>query len=221
MESLAEITARAEAAVPGAKLEIIANGSPANQPSLLVDREHAVAVVRFLRDDPALRLDYCSNVTGVDWLDRTVTTRVKVKTLVEGEEKEIEQAQVETLPGYLEAVYHLYSMALKHGPVIVRIRTADRANAVHLPSLTLLYRSAEFQEREIYDLYGIRFDGHPDLRRILMWDEFVDHPMRKDYVPPDDFEYEPTPHDEVLARAKEHYTVRPPSDGAETLTAQA
>ncbi|CAN5587380.1 hypothetical protein BH18VER1_BH18VER1_03640 [soil metagenome] len=209
MESPEQIKARAETAVPGAKLEIIPNGSPANQPSLVIDREHATAVVQFLRDDPALQLDFCSNVTGVDWLDRTVTTKVKVKTLVNGEEKEIEQAQVETFPGYLEAVYHLYSMALKHGPVIVRMRTVDRANAVHLPSLTPLYRSAEFQEREIYDLYGIRFDGHPDLRRILMWDEFVDHPMRKDYVQPDDFEYEPTPHDEVLERAKEHQASRP------------
>lgn len=220
MESLEEIKARAEAAVPGAKIDIIANASPANQPSLLLDREDAFAVMRFLRDDPALRFDFCSNVTGVDWLDRTVTTKVKVKTLVEGEEKEIEQANVETFPGYLEAVYHLFSISLKHGPLVVRMRTADRVNAVHLPSMTPLYRSAEFQEREIYDLYGIRFDGHPDLRRILMWDEFLDHPMRKDYVQPDDFEYEPTPHDEVLARAKQHYAPRPSADGAETLTAQ-
>jgi NADH-quinone oxidoreductase subunit C len=93
-------------------------------------------------------------------------------------------------------------------------------NAVHLPSLTPLYRAAEFQEREVYDLYGVRFDGHPDLRRILMWDEFVDHPMRKDYVQPDDFEYEPTPHDEVLERAKEHYPARPATDGAEALMPQ-
>lgn len=220
MESIEEIRARAGAAVPGAKLEIVANGSPANQPSLLVDWEHAVSVVRFLRDDPALRLDFCSNVTGVDWLGRTVTKKMKVKTIVDGEEKEIEQAQVETFPGYLEAVYHLYSIELKHGPVVVRMRTVDRMNAVHLPSLTPLYRSAEFQEREIYDLYGIRFDGHPDLRRILMWDEFVDHPMRKDYVQPDDFEYEPTPHDEVLERAKQHYSPRPDVDGAEPLTTQ-
>jgi NADH-quinone oxidoreductase subunit C len=220
MESLDEIKARAEAAVPGATLEIIPNASPANQPSLLIHREHATAVVQFLRDDPALLLDYCSNVTGVDWLDRTVTKKTKVKQIVEGEEKEVEETQVETFPGYLEAVYHLFSMALKHGPVVIRLRTADRANAVHLPSLTPLYRGAEFQEREVYDLYGIRFDGHPDLRRILMWDEFVDHPMRKDYIQPDDFEYEPTPHDEVLERAKEHYTPRPTADGAEILTAE-
>ena len=220
MESLEEIKARAEAAVPGAKLEIIANASPANQPSLFLDREHATAIVQFLRDDPALRLDFCSNVTGVDWLDRAVKKTVKVKTIVDGVEKEIDQSEEQKIPGYLEAVYHLFSIALKHGPVIVRMRTADRINAVHLPSLTPLYRSAEFQEREIYDLYGIRINGHPDLRRILMWDEFVDHPMRRDYVQPDDFEYEPTPHDEVLERAKQHYSGRPSADGAETLTAQ-
>ncbi len=175
------------------------------------------AVAIFLRDDPTLRLDYCSNVTGVDWLDCTVKKKVKVKRLVEGEEKEVDEMQEEFFPGYLEAVYHLYSMAQKHGPVIIRTRTANRSEAVNLPSLTPIWRSAEFQEREIYDLYGVHFDGHPDLRRILMWDEFTDHPMRKDYVEPDDYEYEPTPHDEVLARAKEHYPPRPQLDGAEKL----
>jgi NADH-quinone oxidoreductase subunit C len=160
-------------------------------------------------------------VTGIDWLDRTVKKTVKVKTVVDGIEKEIDQAQEERLPGYLEAVYHLYSTTHKHGPLIIRMRTADRGDGASLPSLTPLYRSAEFQEREIYDLYGVRFEGHPDLRRILMWDEFEDHPMRKDYVQPDDFEYEPTPHDEVLERAKEHYRPRPQIDGAEGLSANA
>ena len=219
MEPLEQIKARIEAAVPRAKIDIVPNGSPSQQHSLLIGNEHALAVARFLRDDPALRLDFCSNVTGVDWLDRAVKKTVKVKKLFNGEEKEVDETTEEKIPGYLEAVYHLYSMVHKHGPVIIRMRTADRAEGARLPSLTPIWRSAEFQEREIFDLYGIRFEGHPDLRRILMWDEFVDYPMRKDYVQPDDFEWEPTPHDEVLARAKRHYTPRPQLDGAEEITA--
>jgi NADH-quinone oxidoreductase subunit C len=104
----------------------------------------------------------------------------------------------------LEVVYHLFSVERRDGPVVLRMRTRDREEGVRLPSLTSVWRSADFQEREIFDLYGVIFDGHPDLRRLLMWDEFVDHPMRRDYVEPDDYEYEPTAHDEVLARAKQH-----------------
>ncbi len=219
MESLEQIRARIAAAIPDAKIEIVPAPSPANQPSLLIDNDHAVAVARFLRTDPALLLDFCSNVTGVDWLDRVVKKAMKVKTVVEGEEKEVDQTTEEKISGYLEAVYHLYSITHKHGPVIVRMRTADREADARLPSLTLVWRSAEFQEREIFDLYGIRFDGHPDLRRILMWDEFEDHPMRKDYREPDDYEWEPTPHEDVLARAKQHYAQRPQLDGAEKITA--
>ncbi|MBI5773374.1 MAG: NADH-quinone oxidoreductase subunit C [Verrucomicrobia bacterium] len=204
METLEQIKARAETAVPGARLEIIRNDSPSAQHSLLVDNAHAFAVAQFLRDDAQLRLDYCSNATGLDWPELELTEKVKVKKLVDGVEKEVEEVKKTKRPGHLEAVYHLYSMALKHGPVILRMRTEDRAEKNHLPSLTPLWRSCEFQEREIFDLYGIVFDGHPDLRRILMWDEFKDFPMRKDYVEPDDYEYEPTPHDEVLEKAKQH-----------------
>ena len=220
MESLDEIKARAETAVPAAKIDIVVNPGPSHQSSLLLDNEHAAAVARFLRDDPALRLDFCSNATGVDWPERTVKKTVKVKKVIEGVEKDVDETTEEKIPGYLEAVYHLYSMTHKHGPVIIRMRTADRAKGARLPSLTPIWRSAEFQEREIFDLYGVHFDGHPDLRRILMWDEFLDHPMRKDYREPDDYEYEPTPHDDVLERAKQHYTVRPQLDGAENITAQ-
>src|SRR5436189_2093398 len=220
MESLEQIKARIEATVPGANIEIVHNASPSQQHSLKVDNEHARDVAKFLRDDPALRLDFCSNATGVDWLDRIVKKTVKVKKVVDGEEKEVAETTEEKTPGYLEAVYHLYSITHKHGPLIIRMRTADRAENAGLPSLTPIWRSAEFQEREIFDLYGVRFEGHPDLRRILMWDEFEDHPMRKDYRDPDDYEYEPTPHDDVLERAKQHYTVRPQLDGAENITAQ-
>ena len=219
METLEEIKSRIESAVSGAKIEIVSNASPSQQPSLLLDNEHAVAVAQFLRDDSELRLDFCSNVTGVDWLDRVVTKKVKVKKIVEGEEKEVEETQQEKTPGYLEAVYQLYSIARKHGPVIIRMRTGNRDAETRLPSLTPIWRSAEFQEREIFDLYGVHFEGHPDLRRILMWDEFEDYPMRKDYREPDDYEYEPTPHDDVLEKAKRHYAPRPQLDGAEKITA--
>jgi NADH-quinone oxidoreductase subunit C len=205
METLEQIKVRLESAVPGARVEVVPNGSPSAQHSLLIDSAHAVAMATFLRDDSELRLDYCSNVSGVDWLDAELTEKVRVKQVIDGVEQEVEQTRKTIRPGYLEAVYHLYSMEKKHGPIIMRLRTANRTDQARLPSLTPVWRSCEFQEREIFDLFGIVFDGHPDLRRILMWDGFKDHPMRRDYVAPDDFEYEPTPHDEVLERAKEHY----------------
>jgi NADH-quinone oxidoreductase subunit C len=217
VEPLEQIKGRIEAAVPGSNIEIVQNASPSQQHSLKIDNEHAYDVAKFLRDDPGLRLDFCSNVTGIDWLDRTVKKTVKVKKVIDGEEKEVSETTEEKIPGYLEAVYQLYSMTLKQGPVIIRMRTADRAAGTRLPSLTPIWRSAEFQEREIFDLYGVWFDGHPDLRRILMWDEFEDYPMRKDYREPDDYEYEPTPHDDVLEKAKRYYTPRPQIDGAESI----
>ena len=212
MKTIEEIKAAIEAAIPGAQVEIVSNPSPSAQHSLRLDHGHAVQVAEFLRDDADLALDFLSNVTGVDWPDKEITEKVKVTrtvtTTVEGVEQQVEETVEEprkrTEPGCLEAVYHLFSMAKKHGPVILRMRTANRTDQVEMPSLTPIWRAAEFQEREIFDLYGIVFTGHPDLRRLLMWDEFKDHPMRKDYVDPDDYEYEPTPHDAVLARAAAH-----------------
>jgi NADH-quinone oxidoreductase subunit C len=211
MKTVEEIKAAIEAAVPGARATIVRNESPSGQHSLLLDPQHAVAVARFLRDGE-LKLDFLSNVTGVDWLDKEIAEKVKVtkqvaKT-VDGVEQMVEETVEETRkrvePGYLEAVYHFFSVEKKDGPVALRMRTANRTDQVELPSLTPVWRAAEFQEREVFDLYGIVFTGHPDLRRILMWDGFKDHPMRKDYVDPDDYEYEPTAHDHVLERAKQH-----------------
>src|SRR5438445_4387836 len=156
MESLDEIKARIEDAVPGAKIDIVPNPGPANQPSLLIDNEHAPAIAQFLRDDPALRFDFCSNVTGVDWLDRTVKKTVKVKKLIDGEEKEVTETTEEHFPGYLDAVYHLYSMTHKQGPVIIRMRTADRVAGARLPTLTSIWRSAELQGLAIVDISSSR-----------------------------------------------------------------
>ena len=186
MKTVEEIKAAIEAAVPGAGVEVIPNPAPSAQHSLRLDPEQAVRVAEFLRDDPDLNLDFLSNVTGVDWPDKEITEKVKVpKTVtrtVDGVEKAVEETRRRVEPGYLEVVYHLFSYQRKHGPVVVRMRTGNRTDQVTLPSLTPVWRSAEFQEREVYDLFGVRFEGHPDLRRILMWDEFEDHPMRKDYV---------------------------------------
>jgi NADH-quinone oxidoreductase subunit C len=208
MKTAEEILASIQSALPEASVELVLNPSPCAQHSLLVAAKDAVAVASFLRADPELALDFCSNATGVDWPGKEITEKVKVTKVVDGAETIVEETVKRVEPGYLEAVYHLFSM--KHGPkdpggpVVLRMRTVNRTDQVELPSLTPVWRSAEFQEREIFDLFGIVFTGHPDLRRILMWDEFEDHPMRRDYVDPDDYEYEPTPHDEVLKRAEEH-----------------
>jgi NADH-quinone oxidoreductase subunit C len=204
VENLEELRARIESVWGAGSVEVVANDSPSGQRSLRLDPSRALAIAAFLRDDPGLRLDYVSNVTGVDWLDLVIKEKAPVKRLIDGVEREVEQVTETIRPGYLEVVYHLYSMALGHGPVVVRMRTQDRSMGIHLPSLTPVWRGAELQEREVYDLYGISFDGHPDLRRLLLWDGFKDHPMRKDYVDPDDYEWEPTPHDDVLEKAKRH-----------------
>ena len=183
MEAIEKVKELALAATPGAQIEIINSTPAAAQPALLVDREHFHGVGKFFKEDPRFQMDFCSCVTGVDYPKL----------------------------GMIEVVYHLYSVALKHGPIVLKVRAPRELGQCRVPSLTPLWRGCEFQEREAFDLYGVKFDGHPDLRRILMWDEFKDHPMRKDYVPPADYEWEPTPHDETLDRAREVAGVVPPS----------
>lgn len=81
-------------------------------------------------------------------------------------------------PEYFEMVYHLFSRA-SNSVVSVKVRLNKEKPTVS--SITVLWPSANFQEREVYDLMGIQFDGHPDLRRILLPDDFEGHPLRKDY----------------------------------------
>ena len=209
MESLEQIRDQLLAQFPGATVTMVTNPGPAAQHSLLLDATHGRAIAQMLRDDPSLRLDFCSNVTGIDWPEKEIveTTKTTVPDPAGGPAKVVEQKTKRLQPGFLEVVYHLYSMSLKHGPVILRLRTGNRTDQVTLPSFTPVWRSCEFQEREVFDLYGVVFSDHPDLRRILMWDEYKDHPMRKDYVEPDDYEWEPTPHGTVHAKAKQHYPV--------------
>ncbi len=84
---------------------------------------------------------------------------------------------------FLESVYHLYSAEKRTGPVVLKVRVPR--NDTKIPSLVPIYRGAEFQEREAYDMMGFIYEGHPDPRRIFMWEGFEGFPLRKDYVPED------------------------------------
>lgn len=81
---------------------------------------------------------------------------------------------------HFEVVYHLVSIAKNHS-LVVKTRVRGRRNPV-LPSVTGIWQGADLQEREAYDLMGISFEGHPNLKRILTWEGFVGHPQRKDYL---------------------------------------
>jgi NADH-quinone oxidoreductase subunit C len=81
---------------------------------------------------------------------------------------------------YFELVYQLTSLTHNHS-AILKARCYDRENPV-VPSVVKLWRGADFQEREIYDLMGIKFDGHQNMKRIVLWDGFEGHPLRKDYL---------------------------------------
>ena len=81
---------------------------------------------------------------------------------------------------YFEVVYHLTSLQHNHS-LVLKTRCCGRDN-LRLPSVVSLWRGADFQEREIYDLMGISFDGHPNLKRIFLWEGFEGHPLRRDYL---------------------------------------
>lgn len=107
---------------------------------------------RALRDEPGFEFNMLVDVTAVDWLDRK--------------------------PRF-EVVYQLNSLTLGHR---LRVKIAVDAGDAWVHSLTGLWGSADWLERECFDMFGIVFNGHPDLRRILMYDSFEGHPLRKDYL---------------------------------------
>ena len=117
----------------------------------VVERARILDVLGWLRDGSQLEFDMLTDLTAVDYLPRT--------------------------PRF-EVVYHLYSATQHHR---VRIKVQVEEGEALLASAVNLYPSANWMEREVWDLYGIRFDGHPDLRRILLYEEFEGHPLRKDY----------------------------------------
>ncbi|HEY8371890.1 MAG TPA: NADH-quinone oxidoreductase subunit C [Pseudonocardiaceae bacterium] len=117
-----------------------------------VRREHLVDLCRVLRDDPALRFELCSSVSGVDY----------------GPE----------VPQRLHSVYHLTSMTYRRR---IRLEVCVDVDDPHVPSIVSVYPTADWHEREAWDMFGIVYDGHPALTRILMPDDWDGHPQRKDY----------------------------------------
>ena len=85
----------------------------------------------------------------------------------------------------IEVVYHLFSYRHRHG-LVLKVET-DRANPV-VPTVEGVWKAANWMEREVYDLFGVGFTGHPDLRRVLLPDDWVGHPLRKDYEFPKEYE---------------------------------
>jgi len=121
------------------------------QQVLRVKRDAYLALCRYLRDDSEARFDMCNDLTAVHWPER------------KGEE--------------FEVVVNLYSMA-RNRRLRVKVSLADGEAC---PSVTSLWSGADWLEREVYDMFGIRFDGHPDLRRILLPPDWPGHPLRKEY----------------------------------------
>ena len=122
----------------------------------LVDLRALSEVLQFCRDDTALRFDMLMDLTAVDYL--TYPGR-------------------EDAPRF-EVVYHLYSVPHNHR---VRIKAGVEEEAPVVPSAVPLWPIANWLEREVWDMYGLRFADHPDLRRLLLYEQFEGHPLRKDY----------------------------------------
>ena len=131
--------------------DIVSTHSDFGDDTALVRRERIVEICTFLRDDPGLRFDFAMDLTGVDYL---------------GEEPRF------------EVVYHLYSLEKKHR---VRIKTRVPEEDPAIDSVIPVWAGMDWYEREAYDMYGIVFRNHPNLKRILMYESFVGHPLRKDY----------------------------------------
>ena len=119
--------------------------------TIRVKLSYLLEVARFLRDDPSCGFDFLSDLCGVDYMGR--------------------------VPRF-EVVYHLYSMKHRHR---LRMKTSPPDDDLTVPSVVSVWKTANWHERECYDLLGITFSDHPDLRRILTPDGFQEYPLRKDF----------------------------------------
>ncbi len=142
-----------------------------------VKREALVEVIAFLRNDEAAQMKLSRQIAGVDLLtyQSEMTGGASLSSIEAPEYELAHKPKVE--PRYYVA-YNLYSIVKKHS---LRVRVDLRSDDVKVPSITSLYRTADWWERYVYDMFGFEFVGHPNLQRLLMYPEFVGHPLRKDY----------------------------------------
>ena len=157
------------------------------QETVLLKREGVLEVARFLKDDPAMAFDILMDLSCLDYLKfgkvlssaPTLTTPsplpyyMKPKASAETWERGVSNDEFR-----FEVVYHFYSTVKNHR---LRLKVPVTAADPMVDSLTGVWRSADWFEREVWDMFGIRFTGHPNLKRILMYEEFTGHPLRKDY----------------------------------------
>ena len=148
-------------AITGKKLDTL-------DPWVTVDPSHLLEIARFLHDDPRLSFDILNCITGVDYL-----------------EPEAKKAAKAGFEPHLEIVYHLSSFIHKHRFVVKvmlpRWKDNKPGELPEVPSVAEIWRTADWHERETYDLCGVFFTGHPDLRRILLSEDWEGYPLRKDY----------------------------------------
>ena len=153
--------------------------------TVTVRPEQLLEAARLLRDDPGFRMNFLTDLTAVDYSAFGTTLKGQGAHANTGiaVRQPMNVPTEEPWPGpaaavRFEVVYHFFSLPVKsRSRVKVPVEESDPA----LESLTPLWASANWFEREVWDMYGIRFRGHPHLKRILMYQEFVGHPLRKDY----------------------------------------
>lgn len=139
-------------------------------PIIEVNKKDILHVLNLLKNNDLIRFNFLSDIVGVDNL-----TYLKTKDKGKGEKKE--ETITEDIPRF-EINYILLSLETNKR-LIVKTRISEEDPTID--SVTSLWKAANWGEREVYDMFGIKFKGHPDLRRILMWEEFTDYPLRKDY----------------------------------------
>ena len=146
-----------------------------------VPKERIVSVLTRLKEDPDTGFDFLSDLFGVDNLDWYEKKKKKKKSKKKAEGAE-EQEQVEEdkgpPPPRFEVVYLLLSLKTNER-LQVKIRVPE--DDMTVDTVTGIWKAADWPEREAFDMFGFKFKGHHNLRRLLMWDEFEDHPLRKDY----------------------------------------